>query len=95
MDAPVAAAIVRTVASELSILVEQDRLRELEGIGTALSRQIQELWNTGSSEYLMRLRREHPEGAAELVQVEGLTPRRIRTLQAALGIRSVAELRAA
>jgi DNA polymerase (family 10) len=90
-----AAAIVRTVAAELGVLVEQDRLRELEGVGTALSRQIQELWNTGSSEYLMRLRREHPEGAAELVQVEGLTPRRIRTLQAALGIRSVAELQAA
>jgi DNA polymerase (family X) len=90
-----AAAIVRTVGAELGNLVEQDRLTGLEGIGAALSRQIQELWNTGASEYLLRLRREHPEGAAELVQVEGLTPRRIRALHAALGIRSVAELQAA
>lgn len=90
-----AAAVVRTLGSELAALVEQDRLRELEGIGPTLSRQIQELWNTGGSEYLARLRREHPEGAAELVQVDGMTPRRIRALHAALGVRSVAELRAA
>jgi DNA polymerase (family 10) len=87
-----AAAIVETVGADLGALVEQNRLQELEGIGPTLSRQIQELWNTGSSEYLERLRREHPEGAAELVQVEGMTPRRVRALSAALGIRSVAEL---
>lgn len=90
-----AARIVRTVGSELGVLVEQDRLRELGGIGAALSKQIQELWNTGTSEYLLRLQREHPEGAAELARVEGMTPRRIRALSAALGIRSVSELRAA
>lgn len=90
-----AATIVRAVGAELAPLVEQDRLRELEGIGPALSRQILELWNTGGSEYLSRLRQEHPEGAAELVQVDGMTPRRIRALHAALGVRSVAELQAA
>jgi DNA polymerase (family X) len=90
-----AAEVVRTVGDALGGLVEQDRLRELEGIGTTLSRQIQELWNTGVSAYLLRLRSEHPEGAAELVQVEGMTPRRIRALNAALGVRSIAELHAA
>jgi DNA polymerase (family 10) len=90
-----AAATVRTLGPELGHRVEQDRLTNLEGIGSALSRQIQELWNTGSSEYLLRLRSEHPEGAAELIQVAGFTPRRIRALHAALDVRSVAELHAA
>ncbi|MET0412083.1 MAG: helix-hairpin-helix domain-containing protein, partial [Polyangiaceae bacterium] len=90
-----AATAVRTVGADLAALVEQDRLRQLEGIGATLSGQIRELWNTGDSEYLARLRREHPEGAAELVQVDGMTPRRIRALHAALGVRSVAELHAA
>jgi DNA polymerase (family 10) len=90
-----AAVIVRTVGAELATLIEQARLRELEGIGPTLTRQIEELWHTGRSDYLERLRREHPEGAAELVQVEGMTPRRIRALQAALGVRSAAELQAA
>ena len=46
------AEIVKTVGPELGARVEQDRLRELQGIGAALSRQIQELWNTGSSALL-------------------------------------------
>ncbi len=88
-----AAEVVKTIGDELGPMVEQDRLLELDGIGPSLSRQIQELWNSGESEYLNRLRGEQPEGAAELVLVEGMTPRRIRALHAALGIRSVAELR--
>jgi DNA polymerase (family X) len=90
-----AARLVDTLGDELGVVVEQDRLRGLQGIGVVLAREIRELWNAGSSEHLLRLRREHPEGAAELVRVEGMTPRRIRALHAALGIRSVEELRAA
>lgn len=90
-----AAEIVKTVGDELGLLVEQDRLRELSGIGSALSRQIQEFWNTGTSELLNRLRSEHPEGAADLIQIAGMTPKRILALHQALGIRSIEDLRAA
>ena len=89
-----AADVVNTVG-ELGPLIEQRRLAELEGIGPALTRQIEELWNTGSSEFLLRLRSEQPEGASELVQLEGMTPRRLRALHEAIAIRSVSELRAA
>jgi DNA polymerase (family 10) len=60
-----------------------------------LSRQLQELWNTGSSEYLRRLRASYPAGAAELAAVPGMTLRRIQLLHEALGISSVAELQGA
>jgi DNA polymerase (family X) len=86
--------VVDTVA-DLAPLVEQGRLEELEGIGATLSRQIEELWNTGSSQFLNRLRSEQPEGASDLIQVEGMTPKRLRALVDALDVRSVAELRAA
>ena len=88
-----AAEVVRTLGDELGPLVEQQRLRELSGIGTTLSRQIDEIWNTGTSEYLERLRALQPPGVGELVQVQGLTPRRVRALHDALGIASVIELR--
>jgi DNA polymerase (family 10) len=88
-----AAEVVDTLGDELGPLVEQGRLQELEGIGATLSQQLEELWNTGSSEYLVRLRDAQPPGVGELVQVKGLTPRRIRSLHAALGIASVLELR--
>lgn len=86
--------VVETVA-DLAPLVEQGRLEELEGIGQSLSRQIEELWNTGGSRVLNRLRSEQPEGTSELIQVEGMTPKRLRALVDALAVRSVAELRAA
>jgi DNA polymerase (family 10) len=88
-----AAEVVNTLGDELAPLVEQGRLRELEGIGTTLARQIEEIYNTGTSEYLERLRSEQPPGVGELVQVQGLTPRRVRALHDALGITSVAALR--
>jgi DNA polymerase (family 10) len=87
------AEIVNTLGDELGSLVEQGRLQDFEGIGPTLSQQIEELWNTGASELLARLEAEQPEGVLELMHVPGLTPRRIRALHDALGIRSVAELR--
>ena len=88
-----AAEVVKTLGDEVGSLVEQGRLRELEGIGPSLSRQIDEVWNTGSSELLSRLRSESPPGVGELVQVPGVTPKRVRALHDALGIASVVELR--
>ena len=86
--------VVNTVG-DLAPLVEQGKLGDLPGIGPSLSRQIQELWNTGSSPFLVRLRSEQPEGASEMVQVDGMTPRRLRLLVDALSVRSVDELLAA
>lgn len=90
-----AAQVVGTLGDELAVVVEQDRLRSLKGIGNALADRIRELWNTGSSPYLESLRQQTPEGAAELVRVPGLSPRRIRLLHEALGVKSVEELYAA
>ncbi|HTQ03444.1 MAG TPA: PHP domain-containing protein [Polyangiaceae bacterium] len=87
--------IVNDLGDELGALVEQGRLQEFEGIGPTLSQQIEELWNTGRSELLARLLAEAPEGVLELMQIPGLTPRRIHALHTALGIRSAVELRAA
>ncbi len=86
--------VVNTVG-DLAPLVEQGRLGELAGIGATLSREIEELWNTGSSQFLSRLRAELPEGTSELIRVDGMTPRRLHVLIDGLSVRSVAELRAA
>jgi DNA polymerase (family 10) len=88
-----AAQVVTTLGGELAERVEEDRLRDIQGIGPALSRQIQELWNTDSSELLRQLRARHPPGTSELLQVSGVTPRRVRALHDALGIASVEALR--
>ena len=88
------AADVADTVADLAPLVEQGRLEQLEGIGAALSHQIEELWNTGSSELLNRLRSAQPQGASELIQLEGMTPKRLRALVEGLRVHSVEQLRA-
>jgi len=90
-----AARIVRTLGPGLARVVEQGQLSRLSGIGPALSRQIEELWGSGSSVYLERLRSSYPAGAAELARVPGMTLKRIRALHEGLGITSIARLQAA
>ena len=80
---------------DLDALLEERRLTSLPGVGTALAGTIAEIHQTGRSEQLDRLRRQLPPGVLELSQVPHLTIPRIRALHQALGVSSVAELKAA
>ena len=81
--------------ADLDRLVKEDRLTTLPRIGDALASQIKQLYLTGESSVLTALRNEFPKGIAELSAVPGLSVDKIRQLQDALGITSVAELKAA
>ncbi len=56
-----AAAVIRDLPEPVEQLVREYRLRELPGVGEAISKKIEELVNTGQLEYLQRLR----DGIAE------------------------------
>jgi len=81
--------------ADLDRLVREDSLTTLPRIGAALASQIKQLYLTGESAVLNELRQEFPKGIAELSAVPGLSVEKIRQLQDALGITSVAELKAA
>ena len=89
------AAAVEALAGDLASLVAEDRLTQVPGIGAALAAQIAELHRTGRSSTLERLRAELPPGILDLVQVPNLSVERVAALHRALGVRSVAELKAA
>lgn len=89
------ALIVRGLSDQLATLIAEGRLTEIEGVGPSLSKQINELWNTGSSSLLTRLRGEHPQGAAELSKLKGMTNKRIGQVSSELGISSIEQLREA
>ncbi|HSS21246.1 MAG TPA: DNA polymerase/3'-5' exonuclease PolX [Pyrinomonadaceae bacterium] len=91
----VAARVLAELESSLSSLIEEDRLTDISGIGAAIAAQIKELHRTGTSRMLEQLRAELPRGALELATVPGLSLKKIQQLQAALGVSSVAELKAA
>jgi DNA polymerase (family X) len=81
--------------ADLGALVEQDRLREVPGIGPVLAAAVAELHRTGRSERLERLRAQLPPGILELSLVPGMTRKRILALHQALGIRGLQDLKEA
>ncbi|AUX48669.1 DNA polymerase III [Sorangium cellulosum] len=83
------------LTDDLGALVAAKKLTSLRGIGAALAAQIAELYQTGRSEQLERLRAELPRGVLELSQVPGMTLKRMKALHEALGIGSVEELKQA
>jgi len=76
-------------------LSDPTALMALPGIGRALAQVIVRLRRTGRNSLLERLRQELPKGVLQLRQVPHMTLRRIRILQEALGIATVAELKTA
>src|SRR5918992_3321542 len=81
--------------ADLDRLVREDRLTTLPRIGNALASQIKQLHLTGESSVLSGLRKEFPPGIVELSGVPGLSIKKIQALHDALGITSIAELKAA
>ena len=81
------------LSEDLATLIKQNRLTEIKGVGQGLAAQIRELYTTGHSPLLAQLRAELPPGAIELSRV--LSLKQIEQLHQAIGITSVADLRAA
>jgi len=86
---------IAEVAEDLGKLIKENRLTFVKGIGYALAKQIEQLYTTGESSMLIDLRAQMPAGIVELSNVRGLNVKKVERLQEALGITTVAELKAA
>ncbi|HEX2226860.1 MAG TPA: PHP domain-containing protein [Candidatus Binatia bacterium] len=83
------------LGGDFDALVASRRLTQIPGIGTALASLIEEIYRTGESWMLQRMRQELPPGALELSVLPGLTLKKINALHDALHIESIAELKTA
>jgi DNA polymerase (family 10) len=86
---------VAELTEDIGKLIKQNRLTFVKGIGYALAKQIEALYTTGESPLLTELRAELPSGIVELSRVPGLSVQKVERLHEALGITTVAELKAA
>ncbi len=77
---------------ELRLLVEEDKLKNVPGIGAALNEKIKELVLTGKLQYYEELKASIPPGLIDMLSVPGLGPRKIKTLHDTLGITTLGEL---
>ena len=90
-----AADSLSALAIPLNVLIEENRLTEIPGVGEAIADIITKLHRTGSHPSLEKLRKEIPAGVLEMLTVPGLRPEKVLRLHRDLGIASLAELEAA
>jgi DNA polymerase (family X) len=89
------AELVRSTPLPIADLVRAGRAKELRGVGPGLERRMRELVETGHIAELDELRQTISPELAAFGRMHGLAPGRLVAVGAALGVRTVAELRVA
>jgi DNA polymerase (family 10) len=91
-----AAQTIQSLSQPIAGLVERgEDLVQLPGIGKSMAEHIKEIIKTGTLKALQKLHKDFPASLGQLVQIEGLGPKRTKQLYDKLGITSIAQLRKA
>lgn len=86
------ARIIEFLEEDLEVLVQENRLKDVKGIGAALNEKISELVLTGQLIYYEELKAGIPKGLMEMLRIPGLGPKKIKVLYEELAINSIIEL---
>ncbi len=87
-----AAQVIEELPNDISTYGDEKELKKLPGIGEAIAKKIIEFLETGEMSFLVALQAEQGGISADLMDIEGLGPKRVRQLQNECGITSVAQL---
>ncbi|EGD52333.1 DNA polymerase X [Thermoanaerobacter ethanolicus JW 200] len=87
-----AARTIELLDEDIEILVKEDRLKDIKGIGEAINKKITELVLTGKMKYYEDLKASIPEGLVEMLKIPGLGPKKIKTIYEKLNITTIREL---
>jgi len=86
------AAKTLSVTENLDDIIKTKRLKQIKGIGEALSQKIEEYSETGRIAYYEELKKEIPPSLIELTAIPNLGPKKIKILYDELGITNAGEL---
>lgn len=75
-----------------ALLAAGQALPKMPGIGADLEAKLREIFATGTSATLQKLRRAYPPGITELLRLPGIGPKRVRLFHERLGVGSLADL---
>jgi len=90
------ARVVESQGEPVAILAEQEgALEELPGIGRDLAAKIRDIVRTGTTQVYEEMKARIPDEVAALTELQGLGPKRVKTLFEQLGIRDRDQLAAA
>ena len=88
-----AAQMIQGLSKPVAQLIEQSKdLTELPGVGESMAAHIAEIVKTGTLKALNGLRKEIPAAVSELMEIEGLGPKRTKQLHEQLGVNSINDL---
>jgi DNA polymerase (family X) len=83
---------IARLEEDIGILIEEERLTEIEGIGDRIAAHITQLVVTGTFPLLETLKQGIPPGHRDLLRLPGLNPGRIKTLYHVLNVKNIDEL---
>lgn len=84
---------VRNFDGDIIAKATANELDGIKGIGKALQEKLHELASTGKLEFHENLRSEFPEGLFDLFGIQGLGPKKIKSLYDSLGVDSIENLK--
>jgi len=82
---------ILSLGRDINEVWREGKLRDIPGVGAALSKKLDELLSTGRLGYYEELQEEIPAGVIELLAIPDVGPKTARLLWERLGIASVAE----
>ena len=82
-------------ATEKLAYLDEERLRAIPGIGKDLASKIREIAETGEARYHRDLLEQFPPTMLDLLHLQGVGPKTVALLYAALGVKTVEELESA
>ncbi|MBT3390316.1 MAG: DNA polymerase/3'-5' exonuclease PolX [Chloroflexi bacterium] len=80
---------------DINEVAKEGALTDLPGVGKAIAEKIDELLSTGKLKFLDKLAEEVPLSLADLLQIQGLGPKKVGLFWRELGITTLDELKAA
>ncbi len=87
-----AARILDDLTEDIAVVAEQERLRDIPGIGEGISKDILDYLKNGKMEKFEIERKGVPDGIFQLLSISGLGPKTVSLIYKQLGIKSVQEL---
>ena len=90
-----AARSILNTEKDLSELIKQDKLTDLDGIGESITEKITLLVTKGRLPFYEKLKKSLPSGLLSMMQIQGLGPKKVKILYKKLKIKSVAALKKA
>jgi DNA polymerase (family 10) len=83
---------LESLGEPLEKMVAENRLGEIKGFGEALQQKVTELVTTGRLKYYEELKASIPAGMVEMLDIQGLGPKKVKAMHDKLGIDSIDKL---